>query len=472
MNDQSPQRILVISDGSVAYQAPVNVEAITLSYNFTDVSPADYFSASWQNESTLAVAETCRGLAGGFRQQALNRLITQYLLKNSVQGIVIVGLYGCTLDLPRIFDLFKLPVVWLIQATAFSLLQDRDGAIDATLQDALKKVVAINDECGALADFCKSAGSAPLSQVNAALQKAMAECQPSEAGESRYDYSLYEFSLRDHPLLCLIQQPDVAHFKGCQQVLDLGCGAGIFLSLLQEAGISAKGVERNVDIADYGRGMGLNIVTADALQFLAKTEEHFDGIYCSHFVEHLPIELVQQLLTNLARVTSDNGVVVLAFPDPESIRSQLLGFWRDPEHVRFYHPELILSLAQAVGLDAEWTSYEDQPHKLVSFTTEPPATAELLAIPAFPERSVACRIGWLEKLLDHLGFASGKRLTQIETQFSQWREHLFLQQQVIARQQQVIEQLIQRTEQLWAVNNTWAWNDNVVLKLRRRKRCP
>ena len=470
MSNLSPLRLLVISDGSVSYEPPTNVEVLNLRYGFTAAVPPDNFLAWWQGDS-LAVDERCRELNGGFRQQVLNRLVTQYLLKTPVHGVVIIGLYGCTLDLPRIFNLFKIPVAWILQPDAFLQLKDRDRTTDVCLKDALKKVAVLNDDEDALATFQPAVTA--LAQVNSVLLKVIAGNPPSSGRESQYDYSLYEFSLRDHPLLCLIQQPDVKHFAGCKRVLDLGCGVGIFLSLLQEENVSAIGVERNPEIANYGRGMGLDIITADALKFLEQSEERFDGIYCSHFVEHLPIELVQQLLTNLARVVSDNGVVVLAFPDPESIRSQLLGFWRDPEHVRFYHPELILSLAQAVGLDAEWTSYQDQPHNVVQFNVEPPAVAELLNAHDLPPQTTT-RISdkWIDKLLGGLGIASNAHLKKLDAQFSGLQKYITRQQQVIIRQQQVIEQLTNRTDQLWAVNNTWGWNDNATLKLRRRKRCP
>lgn len=473
MNNLSTLRLLVISDGSVSYEPPAGVEVLNLRYSFTHAPSPDNFLAWWQGDSMLAVDERCRALNGGFRQQVLNRLVTQYLLKNRVHGVVIIGLYGCTLDLPRIFNLFKIPVAWILQADAFAQLEGRDPIADACVKDALGKVAVVNDNGGALAALQPAVASTTLAQVNSALLEVIADIPASADLESQYDYSLYEFSLRDHPLLCLIQQPDVKHFSGCERVLDLGCGVGIFLSLLQEENVSAVGVERNPDIANYGRGMGLDIITADALKFLEQTEERFDGIYCSHFVEHLPIELVQQLITNLARVVSDNGVVVLAFPDPESIRSQLLGFWRDPEHVRFYHPELVLSLAQAVGLDAEWTSYQDQPHNLAHFDVEPPAVAKFLDAQDLPLLSTEkVRNSWIDKVLATLGIASNSQLKNVETLFASWQKHLSHQQQVITRQQQVIEQLTRRTDQLWAVNNTWAWNDNAVLKLRRRKRCP
>lgn len=469
MSQSPPERWLIITDHSVQYQPPSSVDAVYLYYQFSDLASPDGLSAWKQDDSTLSVASGCRLLRGGFRQQALNRLVAQLLLKKPVQAVVLVGLYGCTVDLPRIFSLFNVPLAWLIQSSAEGLLCNRDDIFNACLADALAKSLVVNDDDGLLLDLFPATVSLSVEQVNAQLQ--IIGTRPSTKANA-YDYSLYEFSLRDHPLLCLIQEPDVKKFTGCKKVLDLGCGAGIFVSLLQEAGIDAVGVERNTDIVSYGRGMGLNIIAADALEFLVNTEETFDGIYCSHFVEHLPIDVVQQLLTNLARVISDNGVVVLAFPDPESIRSQLLGFWRDPEHVRFYHPELILSLAQAVGLDAEWTSYQDQPHKHVSFTLEPPSLSEAIVLPVLPTSEAKISLTWLDQLLSLVGLGKRRRVDTLAVQFSAWQNVIAEQQKVIARQQQIMNQLTQRTDQLWAVNNTWAWNDNAVLKLRRRKRCP
>src|SRR5690606_29875483 len=125
MSNLSALRLLVISDGSVSYEPPTNVESLNLRYGFTAAVSPDNFLAWWQGDS-LAVDERCRELNGGFRQQVLNRLVTQYLLKTPVHGVVIIGLYGCTLDLPRIFNLFKIPVAWILQPDAFLQLKDRD----------------------------------------------------------------------------------------------------------------------------------------------------------------------------------------------------------------------------------------------------------------------------------------------------------------------------------------------------------
>jgi O-antigen chain-terminating methyltransferase len=65
----------------------------------------------------------------------------------------------------------------------------------------------------------------------------------------------------------------------------------------------------------------------DAISFVSKLNDYCDGIYCSHFVEHLPIEVLDRLVQGVSSALVSGGVAVFVFPDPESIRSQLLGFW-------------------------------------------------------------------------------------------------------------------------------------------------
>ncbi|MFT4615602.1 MAG: SAM-dependent methyltransferase, partial [Bacteroidia bacterium] len=248
----------------------------------------------------------------------------------------------------------------------------------------------------------------------------------------------------------------------------LACGVGIFLDCLRREGINAQGVERDERIARYARGMGLDVKTGDALEFLERSSGNYDGVYCSHFVEHLPVESVQELLEQFARTLAPGGVLVLVFPDPESIRSQLLGFWRDPEHVRFYHPELISAMAVAAGLELEWSSYDEQPHRVVPFSEDPPQIPQYSVFPSLESGAAQQRSGGLlDKIFRKLGLAQESQLRQLEARLGSWSEAL---QQESERQLAASRVLEERTSQLWDINRTWAWNDNVTLKLRKQAR--
>ncbi|MEQ9465310.1 MAG: class I SAM-dependent methyltransferase [Haliea sp.] len=401
----------------------------------------------------------CSEMEGGFRLHALNRCLARELLRVRPRVLLLRGCYGCVLDLARVASFLRIPVLLEVAGNV-------DWVQSAWLQDCMGRLTAlVGREALPPAVAAMAPQARPIQPGD--LDTALAEYCASDASRDRmsFDYSLYEFLLRDPPLLMRMQAPHAGLFSGCQRVLDVGCGAGLFLQLLGEAGIPAAGVERNAVIAEYGRGMGLDINTADALEFLAGEASSFDGIYCSHFVEHLPIEGVERLLQGIAGALLPGGVAVLVFPDPESIRSQLLGFWRDPEHVRFYHPELVETLAVLFGLELEWSSYDAQPHEVGPFALDPPPmprtqTEQLSPAARFPPEQ-----GWRARAMASLGLAPRSRVAELEDRLANMENLLT---HMVQDSKQTLAALDERTRQLWAVNRTWAWSDNAVLKLRKR----
>jgi O-antigen chain-terminating methyltransferase len=252
-----------------------------------------------------------------------------------------------------------------------------------------------------------------------------------------FGYANYALGQRNHSLLAQMHAPHAEHFEACRNVLDVGCGTGIFLDILARQGIAAEGVERNTESIRFARTLGLIVHEADALEFLSQHPAEFDGLYCSHFVEHLPIEAVDRLIQSCAESLLPNGVAVFTFPDPESIRSQLLGFWRDPEHVRFYHPDLIQTLAEVHGLSLEINSQNIPERTVGPFTMHPPI---------LQQDQGRLKQGFWRQLMQRLGLVHQEDLELLKAE----NKH----------QTALIEKL-------WQVNQTWAWEDNVVLRFRK-----
>ena len=275
---------------------------------------------------------------------------------------------------------------------------------------------------------CVAQRSAPAGQASSAAAPLPAE---------GFGYEAYAFGNRDHALLLAMQERYAAHFAGCGRVLDLGCGTGVFLEVLARQGLAAAGVERNAMSARFARSLGHEVVEADALDFLAGQDACWDGVYCSHFIEHLPVQAAELLLRRTAAALRPGGLAVFVFPDPESIRSQLLGFWRDPEHVRFYHPDLVTVMAAACGLVLEYDGQRVPGRRVVPFSLAPPLDG------AVPQPAPT---GWRHRLLARLGLA-----TRSELQAERLR----------------VDALEQAVRRLWEVNQTWAWDDNALLCFRK-----
>ena len=186
-----------------------------------------------------------------------------------------------------------------------------------------------------------------------------------------FRYSDYESRLMDLDYIRMLQRPRVQFFKGCQRVLDLACGPGVFLELLREAGIEAIGVDRDEEIVKKARQKDLNVIQADIFDYLERTEESYEGIFCSHLLEHLPFDRVTLFIEWIAKRLVPGGILVFVLPNPGSIRLHLFGFWRDPEHVRFYTGNLIASVCQHYGLSVEYSNEEETPNLLETPRLEP-----------------------------------------------------------------------------------------------------
>jgi SAM-dependent methyltransferase len=150
----------------------------------------------------------------------------------------------------------------------------------------------------------------------------------------------------------------VHHFQGRSPIVDLGCGRGEFLEIAQEAGLLAYGVDSDEDVVAVCRSLGLDARQEDLFDHLAGLkEESIGGVFCSQVVEHLPPELLPNLLAEIARVLQPGGAAVIETPNPATFATHVHSFWRDPTHIRPV-PEAALGFAaRTAGLVVESVVY-------------------------------------------------------------------------------------------------------------------
>ncbi|HET9289515.1 MAG TPA: class I SAM-dependent methyltransferase [Actinomycetes bacterium] len=156
----------------------------------------------------------------------------------------------------------------------------------------------------------------------------------------------------------------VPMFEDKNPVLELGCGRGEFLALLDGAGIKAQGVDSDEGMVDAARRVGLDVVCADAIAFLHgdPAPGPYEGVFCAHLVEHLDPSQVRELLAGVRRVLAPGGRFVAVTPNPACYAVLSHDFWRDPTHVRFYDLPLLEFLCRQAGLEVETTGTNPANH--------------------------------------------------------------------------------------------------------------
>lgn len=139
---------------------------------------------------------------------------------------------------------------------------------------------------------------------------------------------------------------------GARDIVDLGCGRGEFLGLLNRRGIRAVGVEKSASLAAYCRAKGLKVIRGDALQYLRKRRpDSLDVIFSAQFIEHVsPDELVRLLALSRTRLRK-GGRFIAETPNPECFEA-LKTFHVDLTHQKPIYPQVLLHLCLEQGFES------------------------------------------------------------------------------------------------------------------------
>jgi O-antigen chain-terminating methyltransferase len=166
-------------------------------------------------------------------------------------------------------------------------------------------------------------------------------------------------------------------FAGASDVLDIGCGRGEFLELLAGAGVGARGIDLNHEMAELCRSRGLDVTEADAVGYLATLEDgSLGGIFAAQVVEHLQPEYLLRFLELAFHKIRPGGRIVLETLNPACWVAFFESFIRDITHVWPLHPETLKYLVLASGFNRADLEYRS-----------PVAAQDRLQTVAVPENS-------------------------------------------------------------------------------------
>lgn len=183
------------------------------------------------------------------------------------------------------------------------------------------------------------------------------EVRGKSAYSARVDYAKRPLEDRKAHLL--------NHFlpSGPYRFLDLGCGAGVYLSLLAKKGKQVIGLDLSHKLCKLSKRWGFDIIMGDATHLPFKNEV-FDGIWASEILEHLSSLVV---LDELERVTK--RCIIATIPNPYSYN-----YKADPSHELRY---TISSLKAYLKTRRDWN------YKIVGLGIEWPAAPRGIKLPKF-----------------------------------------------------------------------------------------
>lgn len=135
-------------------------------------------------------------------------------------------------------------------------------------------------------------------------------------------------------------------------ILDLGCGRGAWLELLKENGLQGAGVEPNSVLAAEVRSKHLDVVEADALEYLRGLEnESLQVVTGFHLIEHLEFPELVQLLAEIKRTLRTGGLLILETPNPKNLVVGACNFYSDPTHRGPLFPDTLQFLLNHLGFN-------------------------------------------------------------------------------------------------------------------------
>jgi SAM-dependent methyltransferase len=142
-------------------------------------------------------------------------------------------------------------------------------------------------------------------------------------------------------------------FVGKGRVLDVGCGAGLFLASMAARGWTTVGVEPNRAYAHALRSEHHLNVISGGIEALGPRSEPFDAVTMFDVIEHVPDPL--DTLAHVRRLVRPGGVLVLTTPNVLSLERRLFGqHWQalqPPDHLTLFSSSGLQAMLRRAGFD-------------------------------------------------------------------------------------------------------------------------
>jgi SAM-dependent methyltransferase len=248
-------------------------------------------------------------------------------------------------------------------------LSERADSASVAREQAERLVRELQERVERLERRPPTGSAGPATPVTVAAQPAAAAIPDYFAFESRMRGSTD--SIRER------QRRYLDDLRAAAPVLDIGCGRGELLGLLREAGVEARGIDADADMAAYARGEGLDVEQADLVEYLGRTPDgSLGGIFMGQVVEHLPGPTLAQSLRLAAAKLRPGGVLIAETINPLSPIA-LRNYFADLTHAQPLVPETLELLARQAGFAETEIRFLNEPAERLTEPDDPVIAANV-----------------------------------------------------------------------------------------------
>ena len=229
-----------------------------------------------------------------------------------------------------------------VVATLNNRIKDIDNKINVAVENKINEITSTINK-----DIENKAWLSDL--LDDKIKTNLTTLLPPEKTDNMINYFLFEDKFRGSTNdIKQRQTVYLKYFENCQNVLDIGCGRGEFLSLLKENDITAKGIDINEDMILYCKKNDLDVQKTDVFTYLQSIEDQsLDGIFLAQVIEHLqPAELIALIKLSYDKLQCGSHFVAETI-NPVCISAHEW-FHMDLSHVKLIHPRTIEFLLESI----------------------------------------------------------------------------------------------------------------------------
>lgn len=142
-----------------------------------------------------------------------------------------------------------------------------------------------------------------------------------------------------------------------ERVIDVGCGRGELLDLLDEEGVPAIGIDIDEAMVQRCRAKGRTVEQTDAISYLrGQADASLPVIFSAQFVEHLTYEdLISFLQLSRAKL-KPSGQLIFETVNPHAFEV-FKTFWTDLRHQRPIFPEVAVAWCWLLGFEQAYVLF-------------------------------------------------------------------------------------------------------------------